>query len=246
MSFIQAHGLAKRYGQGETAVWAVKDLYLRMERGEFVAFMGESGSGKSSLLSLMGGLNTPTHGSYHVDGIDVYSLKPNERADFRRQSLGIVFQSFHLIPYLTVIENILLPLAASPLRSTKKRTKAGEALERVGLRGKNRRLPSQISGGEQERVAIARAIVNDPPILLADEPTGNLDSKTGREIMNLFQELNASGVTIAMVTHNPEAAGYARRTFRMTDGLLAEESESIAVVDKHYCELIGNPATAAG
>jgi len=246
MSFIQAHGLAKRYGQGETAVWAVKDLYLRIEQGEFDAFMGESGSGKSSLLSLMGGLNTPTHGSYHVDGIDVYSLKPNERADFRRQSLGIVFQSFHLIPYLTVLENVLLPLATSHLRSAKKRTKAEETLERVGLRGKNRRLPSQISGGEQERVAIARAIVNDPPILLADEPTGNLDSKTGREIMNLFQDLNASGVTIVMVTHNPEAAGYARRTFRMTDGILAEESETLAAVDKHCCELIGNPATAAG
>jgi putative ABC transport system ATP-binding protein len=185
--------------------------------------MGESGSGKSTLLSMMGAMNAPTSGEYRVDGVPVYSLGQEERADFRRKYLGFVFQSFHLIPYLTVVENVMLPLAPMGMKGREKRSLAQEALSRVGLGGKGGRLPSQTSGGEQERVAIARAIVNRPPILLADEPTGNLDTKTSREIMNLLRSLNSEGMTILMVTHNPECAQFARRILRLSDGLLVEE-----------------------
>ncbi|MCX5823279.1 MAG: ABC transporter ATP-binding protein, partial [Deltaproteobacteria bacterium] len=191
--------------------------------GELIAIMGESGSGKSTLLTVMGALNSPSRGKYRVDNIDVYALGQEERADFRRNYLGFVFQSFHLIPYLTVRENVMLPLTPVNIRKKQKRAMAEEALGRVGLAGKGGRLPSQISGGEQERVAIARAMVNKPPILLADEPTGNLDTKNTREMMNLLQELNSDGMTIIMVTHNPDCAQYARRVLRLSDGLLAEE-----------------------
>jgi len=191
--------------------------------GEFVAVMGESGSGKSTLLSMMGALNTPTSGEYSVDGLEVYQLGQDQRADFRREFLGFVFQSFHLVPYLTLLENVMLPLATVKMSSKKKRALAEDALLRVGLNGKSHRLPGQTSGGEQERVAIARAIVNEPPILFADEPSGNLDTKTTREVMDLLKNLNEEGMTIVMVTHSPECAGYARRMLRISDGRLVED-----------------------
>jgi len=156
-----------------------------------------------------------------VDGLEVYGLNLDQRADFRREFLGFVFQSFHLIPYLTVLENVTLPLTTLKMKGQMKRDMAGYALERVGLGGKPHRLPSEISGGEQERVAIARAIANEPPILLADEPTGNLDSKTSKDIMDLFQKLNADGATIVMVTHNRDCASYATRILQVSDGFLA-------------------------
>jgi putative ABC transport system ATP-binding protein len=171
---------------------------------------------------MMGALNTPTSGKYRVDEIDVYALGQEERADFRRNFLGFIFQSFHLVPYLTLRENVMLPLAPVKMKRKEKRGLAEEALCRVGLGGKTHRLPSQISGGEQERVAIARAIVNQPPILLADEPTGNLDSTTGREIMELLGDLNSEGQTIIMVTHNPENARYAHRIIQLKDGRVVE------------------------
>ena len=227
MSYIHVEDLNKQYGEGEAAVLAVRGINFGIESGELIAIMGESGSGKSTLLTVMGALNSPTRGKYRVDEIDVYALGQEERADFRRNYLGFVFQSFHLIPYLTVRENVMLPLTPIKIGKKQKRAMAEEALGRVGLAGKGGRLPNQISGGEQERVAIARAMVNKPPILLADEPTGNLDTKNTREMMNLLTQLNSDGMTIIMVTHNPECAQYARRTLHLSDGLLMEEENII-------------------
>lgn len=223
MSYIHAENLVKQYGTADAAVMAVGGMSFRIKMGEFVAVMGESGSGKSTLLSMMGALNTPTSGEYSVDGLEVYQLGQDQRADFRREFLGFVFQSFHLVPYLTLLENVMLPLATVKMSSKKKRALAEDALLRVGLNGKSHRLPGQTSGGEQERVAIARAIVNEPPILFADEPSGNLDTKTTREVMDLLKNLNEEGMTIVMVTHSPECAGYARRMLRISDGLLVED-----------------------
>ncbi|MBE0558017.1 MAG: ABC transporter ATP-binding protein, partial [Proteobacteria bacterium] len=211
MKRIHAQHISKRYGTGDSAVSALKEVDFTIDEGEFVAVMGESGSGKSTLLSILGTLNSPTSGKLVVDDVDVYALGKDARADFRRESIGFVFQNFNLIPYLTLAENVMLPLATLKTRNAKKRAMAIAALERVGLSQKAARLPSQISGGEQERVAIARAIVGRPPIILADEPTGNLDSKTGKEIMGIFDGLNAEGMTIIMVTHNPDYAAYANR-----------------------------------
>jgi putative ABC transport system ATP-binding protein len=215
--------LTKEYGTGNSAVLAVRNMTLEIESGEFLGIMGESGSGKSTLLSMMGALNTPTSGCYTVDEIDVYALTQDQRADFRREFLGFVFQTFHLVPYLTVIENVMLPLTTIRMSAKKKRAMGEEALDRVGLGSKGDRLPNQISGGEQERVAVARAIVNEPPILLADEPTGNLDTKTSGEIMDLLQALNNEGMTIVMVTHNPQCAHYAHGILRVSDGLLVDD-----------------------
>jgi putative ABC transport system ATP-binding protein len=223
MSYIQAKNLIKQYGTADAAVMAVGGMSFRIKMGEFVAVMGESGSGKSTLLSMMGALNTPTSGEYSVDGLEVYELGQDQRADFRREFLGFVFQSFHLVPYLTLLENVMLPLATVKMSSKKKRALAEDALLRVGLNGKSHRLPGQTSGGEQERVAISRAIVNEPPILFADEPSGNLDTKTTREVMDLLKNLNEEGMTIVMVTHSPECAGYARRMLRISDGRLVED-----------------------
>jgi putative ABC transport system ATP-binding protein len=223
MSYIHAENLVKQYGTADAAVMAVGGMSFRIKMGEFVAVMGESGSGKSTLLSMMGALNTPTSGEYSVDGLEVYELGQDQRADFRREFLGFVFQSFHLVPYLTLLENVMLPLTTVKMSSKKKRALAEDALLRVGLNGKSHRLPGQTSGGEQERVAIARAIVNEPPLLFADEPSGNLDTKTTREVMDLLQNLNEEGMTIVMVTHSPECASYARRMLRISDGLLVED-----------------------
>ena len=223
MSYIHAENLIKQYGTADAAVMAVGGMSFRIKMGEFVAVMGESGSGKSTLLTMMGALNTPTAGNYSVDGLEVYELGQDQRADFRREFLGFVFQSFHLVPYLTLLENVMLPLATVKMSSKKKRALAEDALLRVGLNGKSHRLPGQTSGGEQERVAIARAIVNEPPILFADEPSGNLDTKTTREVMDLLKSLNEEGMTIVLVTHSPECASYARRMLRISDGLLVED-----------------------
>ena len=223
MGYIDAQDLVKQYGTGETTVTALGGVSLQIARGEFVAIMGESGSGKSTLLSMLGGLNSPTSGTFLVDGIEVYILTSDQRADFRKNSIGFVFQNFHLLPYLTLAENVMLPLAIVNRNKRAKRSAAMEALGQVGLATKGNRLPNQISGGEQERVAIARAIVNRPPIILADEPTGNLDTRTGAEIMKLFAALNCEGLTVIMVTHSPEYAHYARRLIRLSDGHLAGE-----------------------
>lgn len=224
MSYIIAEKLVKKYGSGETAVTAVSDISFQIEPAEFVGVMGESGAGKSTLLSIMGAMNAPTSGSFRVDEIDIYSLKQEQQADFRREFLGFIFQDFCLVPYLTVFENVMLPLTIVKKSRKQKQAMVENALTQVGLLDKAKRLPNQISGGEKERVAIARAVVNEPPVLLADEPTGNLDTKTSGEIMKLLQNLNRGGMTIIMVTHSPECARYARRIMRVSDGRLVEDN----------------------
>ena len=218
MSLIEIKKLNKAYESGEESVMALLNVDFTIERGEFVSVMGPSGSGKSTLLTILGGLNHPTKGEVLVDDISIYKLPLEKLADFRREYLGFIFQSFQLIPYLTVIENVMLPLSITERSNQEQMKMAGEIVERIGLKGKERRLPDQLSGGEQERVAIARALVNSPPILMADEPTGNLDSKTGKEIMDLFKSLNEEGQTIIMVTHNPENTAFSTRTIFLQDG----------------------------
>ena len=221
MSLIEIKGLQKSYKSGEDRVLALAEINLKIERGDFVSVMGPSGSGKSTLLTILGGLNHPTQGGVQVDDISLYDLSLEKLADFRREYLGFIFQSFQLIPYLTVIENVMLPLSITGRSNTEQGKMAAEILEKVGLTERRTRLPDQLSGGEQERVAIARAIVNSPPILLADEPTGNLDSKTGGEIMRLFKNLNEEGQTIIMVTHNSENSDFSTRTIFLRDGRLS-------------------------
>jgi putative ABC transport system ATP-binding protein len=218
MSLIEIKKLNKTYEGGEECVSALVDVDLKIEKGEFISVMGPSGSGKSTLLTILGGLNHPTKGDVTVDDIPIYKLSLEKLADFRREYLGFIFQSFQLIPYLTVIENVMLPLSITQKTNREQVKMAEEILGKIGLAGKARRLPDQLSGGEQERVAIARALVNSPPILMADEPTGNLDSKTGKEIMDLFKSLNKEGQTIVMVTHNPEYTSFSTRTISLKDG----------------------------
>jgi len=220
MSLINISNLKKHYTSGEDTVEALRGVDITIEAGEFITIMGQSGSGKSTLLSVLGGMNHPTTGEVEMAGVQLYRLPGEKLADFRAQKLGFVFQSFHLIPYLTALENVMLPLAIVKMGTAAKKSAARQALERVGLGNKLDRLPNQLSGGEQERVAIARAIVNNPHILLADEPTGNLDSKTSDEVMVLFRELNRAGQTVVMVTHNPENGAYADRTIQLKDGVV--------------------------
>ncbi len=217
---IEIRDLGKTYTSGNSLVTAIDHMDFVIDDKEFVTIMGQSGSGKSTLLSTMGGLNRPTRGKVFVDSLDLYALSNEQRADFRSEYMGFIFQSFQLIPYLTVLENIKLPMAVTGRTKTEKNQMAMEVIERVGLEKKSGRLPDQLSGGEQERVAIARAIVNKPPIILADEPTGNLDSETAKEIMGLLQSLNNDGHTIIMVTHNTEMEKFASRTIQVRDGCL--------------------------
>ncbi len=215
---FEVRDLGKDYRSGDTVVHAIRNMDFHIDDGEFVGIMGQSGSGKSTLLSIMGGLNHPSRGRMLVDALDLYQLSSEQRADFRSEYIGIIFQSFQLITYLTVLENIKMPMAITGIRAGKQDEMAMSVLEKVGLGDKADRLPDQLSGGEQERVAIARAIVNNPPILLADEPTGNLDSATSDEIMRLLQQLNREGQTIIMVTHNPDSCRYSSRTIEVKDG----------------------------
>lgn len=226
MSLIQISNLKKHYTSGGETVEALRGVDFRIDEGEFVTIMGQSGSGKSTLLSVLGGINHPTGGTVEMAGVQLYTLPGEALADFRAQHLGFVFQSFHLIPYLTALENVMLPLAISKRKKGEKLEAARGALTRVGLGAKTDRLPNQLSGGEQERVAIARAIVNNPHILLADEPTGNLDSATSDEVMALFRELNNGGQTIIMVTHNPSNCAYTDRTITLRDGRVVGDDKS--------------------
>ena len=214
---IEIKEVGKDYLSKDVTVKAIRSMDFYIDDGEFVSIIGQSGSGKSTLLSIIGGLNHPTRGRIFVDTLDIYSLSSEQRADFRSEYIGIIFQSFQLIPYLTVLENVKLPMAITGIKKVKKKEMAMNVLEKVGLQEKVDRLPDQLSGGEQERVAIARAIVNNPPILLADEPTGNLDSETAIEVMNLLKELN-DDQTIIMVTHNQDMCAYSSRTIRVKDG----------------------------
>lgn len=228
MSFVRVEKISKTYGKdgAQPGVRVLSNISLEIEEGEFVCLMGPSGSGKSTLLTIVGAMNRPTEGRLIVDGIDVYGLGDERRADFRGQYLGFVFQQHHLLSYLSSVENVMLPLTTLRINSKEKRERALTVLERVGLGSKASRMPNQLSGGEQGRLAIARALVNEPPLVLADEPTGTLDTKTGEEIMEVFLQLNEQGQTIFMVTHNPENAASAHRTIHIRDGALARISAS--------------------
>jgi putative ABC transport system ATP-binding protein len=226
MSFIVIENVTKAYqpNGASSRTTVLRGISTEIEEGEFVALMGPSGSGKTTLLSIIGAMSQPTDGRVIIDGVDVYDLSEERRADFRREYLGFVFQQHHLLPYLTALENVMLPLVITKLNAKEKRAKAQLALERVGLGDKLDRLPNQLSGGEQGRVAIARALVNEPPLILADEPTGNLDSRTGDELIAVLRSLNEQGQTILMVTHNPEAAAATHRVLKIQDGLLMSDS----------------------
>ncbi len=230
MSYIIANQVMKDFGDGENKVTVVRGINLAIEQGEFMSIMGESGAGKSTLLSMLGGLLSPSRGEILIGGINIYDLGTEKRADFRREFMGFIFQSFQLIPYLNVSENVQLPLAVTHHSEASKQELARAALERVGLKDKAHRLPNQLSGGEQERVAIARAVVNEPPILYADEPTGNLDSRNSSEVMNLLKQLNSEGQTIVMVTHSRRNAEYSDRIIEVADGRLAEPLAMAKVV----------------
>ena len=224
MAFIDIEELRKTYESDADCVIALDRIDLQVAEGTFLGVMGPSGSGKSTFLTILGGLCHPSAGRLRVDGIDLYRLGSEKLADFRREYLGFVFQSFNLIPYLTARENVMLPLAVKKIPVRQKRELAERVLERVGLAARYEHLPNQLSGGEQKRVAIARALVNAPPLILADEPTGSLDTATSREIMDLFLELNQDGQTIVMVTHNSENRPYFDRIITLCDGLVVEDS----------------------
>jgi putative ABC transport system ATP-binding protein len=221
---IQTEAITKTYLSGTNEVHAVRGIDLTVRKGEFVAIMGASGSGKSTLMNLLGCLDTPTGGSYSIDGVRVDGLGKNELAAIRNQKIGFVFQGFNLLPRTTAIENVELPMLYD--RSGKKRDTralAAAALERVGLGDRFDHQPSELSGGQQQRVAIARALVTEPALVLADEPTGNLDTRTSTEVMKLFQELNDQGITIVLVTHEPDIAAYAKRIVEVRDGRIRRD-----------------------
>ncbi|PZV18899.1 MAG: macrolide ABC transporter ATP-binding protein [Pseudanabaena sp.] len=221
-TMIVIEGITKSFHLGELDVPVLKGINLSVEDGEYVAIMGTSGSGKSTLMNIIGCLDRPTSGSYILDGTDLTSLDDDELADIRNQYIGFVFQQFNLLPKLTALENVMLPMIYAEVSRSERVKSATEALEKIGLGDRLTNRPSQLSGGQQQRVAIARALVNHPALVLADEPTGALDSKTSHEIMNLLTELNQQGTTIALVTHDAAVAAQTKRIIRMQDGVIVE------------------------
>ncbi len=221
MSIIEIDSISKNYNNGEQNVFALNDFSLSVDQKEFLAVMGPSGSGKSTLLTSLGGMCKPSSGYVRVDEIDIYDLDDKSLADYRREYIGFVFQSFQLIPYLTVKENVALPLLTVQKRSHIQNKLTLDILSKVGLKGKENRLTEELSGGEQQRVAIARALINNPVLILADEPTGNLDSETGEEILDLLVELNNEGRTIIIVTHDKNVKNRATRTIFLKDGMIS-------------------------
>ena len=220
---ISIQNMFKTYTMGETKVHALDGVSLDIAAGEFVAIMGASGSGKSTMLNILGCLDTPTSGTYLLDGTEVSRMSRTQLARIRNRKLGFVFQNFNLLARTTALDNVELPSFYNSLHSSRqRRTRAGELLTRVGLGGRTGHTPAQLSGGQQQRVAIARALMNNPPVLLADEPTGNLDTKSSVEIMDLFQELNREGITIVMVTHEDDIAARAKRRIVMRDGKIVD------------------------
>ncbi len=224
-NFIRAEDLHKIYRlDGQAEVHALRGVSLQVNPGEFVAIMGPSGSGKSTFMNLLGCLDTPTQGKLLIEGIEVSSLTPNQLADMRNKKIGFVFQNFNLLSRTSALENVELPLIYGKIASAQRHKRAKEALARVGLQERMHNLSNQLSGGEQQRVAIARALVNNPALILADEPTGNLDTQTSTEIMNIVQDLNQnSGITIILVTHEPDIARFARRQVHFRDGKIVRD-----------------------
>jgi putative ABC transport system ATP-binding protein len=220
---LEVRDLAKVYGRGDTEVQALRGVDLAVDRGELVAVMGPSGSGKSTLMNLLGCLDRPTRGSYHLAGRDVARLSADRLAEVRNRILGFVFQSYCLLPRTTAVDNVQLPMLYAGVPRRELRPRAIAALDRVGLADRLHHRPSELSGGQQQRVAIARALVNRPEVILADEPTGNLDTRTTLEILALFQELGAEGMTIIVVTHEPEVAAFASRVVVVRDGRIEDD-----------------------
>ncbi|NJR66841.1 MAG: ABC transporter ATP-binding protein [Leptolyngbyaceae cyanobacterium CRU_2_3] len=217
-TIIRLEHVFKTYGSGDIQVNALSDVNLLVEAGEYCAIMGPSGSGKSTAMNVIGCLDRPTTGAYYLDNVDVSKLSDAELASIRNRKLGFVFQQFHLLPQLSAMENVMLPMVYAGVSNHERKERAAEALTRVGLANRLNNRPNQLSGGQQQRVAIARAIVNRPVLLLADEPTGALDTQTTKEVMNIFSELNTSGITVVMVTHEPEVARLTRRVVWFRDG----------------------------
>ena len=224
---LKLEHIYKDYIQGKMTVPVLKDVSLYVEEGEYVAIMGPSGSGKSTLMNIIGCLDLPTSGSYELAGSDVLSLNENKLADLRLGTIGFVFQNFQLLPRMSALENVALPLVYAGVRKKVRRERAREALVRVGLEDRTAFNPTQLSGGQKQRVAIARAMVNKPKILLADEPTGALDSKSSAQVMELFQKLNEEGVTVVMITHDPGIAHHAKRIVDIFDGEISEHREAV-------------------
>lgn len=232
---IRIENVSKVYGIGNTEVRALNGVSLVVEQGEYCAIMGASGSGKSTAMNIIGCLDRPTSGHYYLDNVDVSQLVDADLAGIRNLKIGFVFQQFHLLPQLTALENVMLPMVYAGIPASERRDRAMEALKRVGLENRMKNRPNQLSGGQQQRVAIARAIVNRPVLLLADEPTGALDSHTTAEVMDIFTELNQAGITVVMVTHEPDVARLTRRIVWFRDGevvhshLTPEEMTQVAV-----------------
>lgn len=226
MAIIQIEELSKLYGFGDATTIALDEVSLTIEKGEFIAVMGPSGSGKTTLMNILGLLDRPTHGVYKLNGKNISRLKKNRQAKARRDNIGFIFQSFNLLPKMTVLENVALPLAYKGTRQTKRLKAAGRVLEQVGLSDRESYLPSQLSGGQLQRASIARALVNNPSIIIADEPTGNLDSVSARVVMELLSDVHKMGNTVIMVTHNPSLTRYADRILYMLDGCIVYDEAS--------------------
>ncbi|HEU5005063.1 MAG TPA: ABC transporter ATP-binding protein [Candidatus Saccharimonadales bacterium] len=226
MALIELRDVSKVYGFGDATTLALDEVSLRVEKGEFVAIMGPSGSGKTTLMNIIGVLDRPSHGEYLLDGRHVARFRPNQSAKLRRDKIGFVFQSYNLLPRLNVLENVALPLAYKGMTPMRRARRASDILELVGLRDREYYMPRQLSGGQAQRVAIARALINNPSLLIADEPTGNLDSQDSRVIMELLSDLHRQGNTILMVTHNPELTRYAQRVLYMRDGGVVEDEQT--------------------
>jgi len=223
MSLIELRGVTKRYKIGEQEILALNGIDLTIEQGEYAAIIGPSGSGKSTLMHLLGCLDTPTSGTMHLDGIDVSRAGGNKLSEMRNQKIGFVFQSFNLLPKFNVLQNVELPMIYSGISASERHRRALEAIERVELTNRVKNTPLQLSGGQMQRVAIARALVNKPKIIFADEPTGNLDSKTGANILQLFRELSEAGSTIVLVTHDTKIAAQTPRRIEIADGVIVND-----------------------
>jgi putative ABC transport system ATP-binding protein len=227
---IALTGVGKTYGSGAARVEALRSVDLEIAAGEYVAIMGASGSGKSTLMNLLGCLDVPTTGTYRLDGIDVSALTDGSLAQVRGRRIGFVFQSFNLIPRMSALANVELPMAYARVRAGERRARAVEALRRVGLADRADHRPNQLSGGQQQRVAIARALVMAPALLLADEPTGNLDSRSSAEVMTILDQLNAAGRTVVLITHEDDVAAHATRQLRLVDGRVVSDSRTVTAV----------------